>query len=185
MTKIDDLNTLKRLLREFNFPISPVLEYAINEKEKELLDANSMEDVDKNSSIRCNYNNDYLSNNREFYPNSLHSSCKTDIMQFRTNTKKAALRVYRDDNSVICCDKVLMTFAQVIKEIGPQRVHNLNISSDKMNLVNKEGNPLYPSAQVYVGDGYYVNTHSGTVWKKQTLEKIFYSLGIPWRVEII
>lgn len=36
MSKLDDLHTLIRLLNEFGFPVSPILEYAIKEKEEEL-----------------------------------------------------------------------------------------------------------------------------------------------------
>ena len=36
MSKIDDLHTLIRLLKEFDLPISPILEYAINEKIEKL-----------------------------------------------------------------------------------------------------------------------------------------------------
>ena len=32
MSKLDDLHTLQRLLKEFEFPVSPILEYAIKEK---------------------------------------------------------------------------------------------------------------------------------------------------------
>lgn len=36
MNKLEDLHTLVRLLNEFKFPVSPILEYAIREKEQEL-----------------------------------------------------------------------------------------------------------------------------------------------------
>lgn len=36
MSKLDDLHMLVRLLKEFEFPVSPILEYAIKEKEEEL-----------------------------------------------------------------------------------------------------------------------------------------------------
>lgn len=36
MSKLDDLHTLIRLLKEFEFPVSPILSYAIKEKEEEL-----------------------------------------------------------------------------------------------------------------------------------------------------
>ena len=36
MSKLDDLHTLVRLLKQFEFPVSPILEYAIKEKEEEL-----------------------------------------------------------------------------------------------------------------------------------------------------
>lgn len=41
MNDLDKLHTLVRLLKEFEFPISPILEYAILEKEKELCTANA------------------------------------------------------------------------------------------------------------------------------------------------
>lgn len=42
MTPIEELNTILTLLRKYNLPISPILEYAINEKKEELgLDTNS------------------------------------------------------------------------------------------------------------------------------------------------
>lgn len=37
MSKLEDLYTLVRLLKEFEFPVSPILEYTIKEKENELL----------------------------------------------------------------------------------------------------------------------------------------------------
>lgn len=36
MSEIDDLHTLVRLLKQFEFPVSPILEYAIKAKEEEL-----------------------------------------------------------------------------------------------------------------------------------------------------
>lgn len=36
MSKLDDLHTLKRLLKEFELPVSPILEYAIKEIEAKL-----------------------------------------------------------------------------------------------------------------------------------------------------
>ena len=36
MSRLEDLRTLKRLLKEFEFPVSPILEYAIKEKEEQL-----------------------------------------------------------------------------------------------------------------------------------------------------
>lgn len=42
MSKLDDLQTLVRLLKEFEFPVSPILEYAIKEKEDELYAKNSL-----------------------------------------------------------------------------------------------------------------------------------------------
>ena len=37
MSKLDDLHTLAGLLKDFNLPVSPILDYAIKEKEEELM----------------------------------------------------------------------------------------------------------------------------------------------------
>ena len=36
MSKLEDIYTLVRLLKEYEFPVSPILEYAINEKIEQL-----------------------------------------------------------------------------------------------------------------------------------------------------
>ena len=47
MSKLDDLYTLVRLLKEFELPVSPILEYAIKEKEEELRAGPDKSDYDE------------------------------------------------------------------------------------------------------------------------------------------
>ncbi len=47
MSKLDDLHTLQRLLKEFEFPVSPILEYAIREKEEQLCADENAKTCDK------------------------------------------------------------------------------------------------------------------------------------------
>ena len=75
--------------------------------------------------------------------------------------------------------------ALALKEIGAERVAELNIPLDGMNLVTLGGNPMYKASQVEVGGGYFVNTHSNTITKKRQLERIFRTLKMEWRVEIV
>ena len=177
MKSLDDLHLLVRLLKEFELPISPILEFAINELE-ENLKADVSQTINREVCGVISNNND---KNHSFIEKSIPKRIYTES---QGGNKNAKLIVYRSDNSIIQDDKVANIFAQTIKEIGPKEVKELNITSDGMNLVTIGGNPLYPSAQKDVGGGYYVNTHSGTMWKKKILERIFDSLHLSWKVTI-
>lgn len=171
MKTLENLHLLVRLLKEFELPISPILEFAIKEKENQICSESSLAVAKKEiETTPCNR-----------ISKVVDASCQKNS----SGGKYAKLRVYRDDNSIIQDHKVANTFAQTIKEIGPKKVQDLDISSDGMNLVTKGGNPLYPGAQKDVGEGLYVNTHSGTVWKRQTLERIFAALHLSWKVKIV
>lgn len=174
MKTLEDLHLLVRLLKDFELPISPILEFAIKEKEEELASNIPFSSIQQETK-------DILLPTRKEHTSTIHFSCD----KIHQRNKNAKLRVYRNDGSIIQDSRVAYTFAQTIKEIGPKRVMDLDISSDGMNLVTIGGNPLYPSAQKEVGEGYCVNTHSGTAWKKQILERIFESLHLSWKVEIV
>lgn len=103
----------------------------------------------------------------------------------RKNRKKTILRVTRPDGSIIEDSKATVTLAMTIQEIGVEMVRSLNLSLDGMNLILIGENTLYPSQQYYLGDGYYLNTHSSTDRKKYHLEKMFKALGLKWKVEIV
>lgn len=166
MNTLEDLHTLKRLLYEFAFPVSPILEYAIKNKEEELIAVTS--EVPKETCIE-GQNED----------NTLKADVKI------AKKAQSALRIYRNDGSCIEETKAAATMVRVIKEIGAEKIFNMRIPLDGMHLVTKGGNPQYPSAQHDVGNGLFVNVHSNTKTKKRQLEKIFKALDLNWRVEII
>lgn len=75
MNDLDNLHTLVRLLKEFEFPISPILEYAILEKEKELCTTNVP-----------TVNDDHVNN---FKNQSLNIACKsTPILSLKEEFSK-------------------------------------------------------------------------------------------------
>lgn len=64
MSKLDDLHTLVRLLKEFEFPVSPILEYAIKEKEEELcveFPSIVAEDSVSTEQVECSVANEHIS----------------------------------------------------------------------------------------------------------------------------
>lgn len=170
MSKIEDLHTLVRLLKEFEFPVSPILEYAIKEKIGEL-------------SVGCNNQVEVLSVQEE---QPKETSATTHEMTL-TNTKKkpSTLRIIRADDSIIESETAAATLCKAIQEIGVKEVYDLKIPMDGMHLVTMGGNPQYPTAQHDVGNGYFVNAHSNTATKKRQLEKIITACNLRWKVEIV
>lgn len=168
MSKLDDLHTLQRLLKEFEFPVSPILEYAIKEKIDQL---SSDDDSQINMPIMD------VQENHGMMEVSVEASV-------RIKKKATKICVIRADGTTIVSEKAASTFSQVIKEIGVEKVYALKIPMDGMYLVTIGGNPQYPSAQHDVGGGYFVNVHSNTKTKKRQLERIFSALNLNWKVEV-
>lgn len=168
MNTLDDLKTLKRLLAEFELPVSPILEYAIQNKEEELMSQSAEDIVKEENPVKS------LRVSKDYSDGA------------KTNKKAPAImRVYRADGSYIEESKVAYTMIKAIKEIGAERVYEIKIPLDGMYLVTKEANPKYPSAQHDIGNGFFLNVHSNTVTKKRQLEKIFKVLNLNWRVDVI
>ena len=168
MSKLDDLHTLQRLLKEFEFPVSPILEYAIKEKIDQL---SSDDDSQINMPIMDVQEN--------------HGMMEVSVeAPVRIKKKPTKICVILADGTTIVSEKAASTFCLVIKEIGVEKVYALTIPMDGMYLVTIGGNPQYPSAQHDVGGGYFVNVHSNTKTKKRQLERIFSALNLHWKVEV-
>ena len=194
MTKNEELNLLLEIMRKYDLPVSPILEFAIRSK----MDDSSSDDViiPEVSSMRSDIDSVQASEISTIEMPFQHSNVmlveKTET-DYRTrmsdttrkNRKKTILRVTRPDGSIIEDSKATVTLAMTIQEIGVEMVRSLNLSLDGMNLILIGENTLYPSQQYYLGDGYYLNTHSSTDRKKYHLEKMFKALGLNWKVEIV
>lgn len=194
MTRNEELTLLLEIMRKYDLPVSPILEFAIRSK----MDDSSGDDliIPEVGSMKCDtdlvQSSEIASMARPFQHSNVMLEEKTET-DYRTrvsdttrkNRKKTILRVTRPDGSMIEDSKATVTLAITIQEIGVERVRNLNLSLDGMNLILIGENTLYPSQQYYLGDGYYLNTHSSTDRKKYHLEKMFKALGLDWKVGIV
>ena len=97
---------------------------------------------------------------------------------------KTILRVTMPNGRVIQDAKAKRTFVQVIEQIGIMRVRRLGMSFAHVPIVSNTLDSKYGSAQIPVGNGFYVMTHSSTLDKKKQLEKIAAALGLNIKVEI-
>ncbi len=194
MTRNEELTLLLEIMRKYDLPVSPILEFAIRSK----MDDSSGDDLiipevsSMESDIGLVQSSEISHIEKPFqYSNvMLEEKTETDYRTrvsdtTRKNRKKTILRVTRPDGSMIEDSKATVTLAITIQEIGVERVRNLNLSLDGMNLILIGENTLYPSQQYYLGDGYYLNTHSSTDRKKYHLEKMFKALELDWKVEIV
>ena len=168
MTDYEKLQQAVEILRKFNLPISPILEYSINEKLQELSYQVETQSVIQEVSVA---------------PISYAEPVQSD--EYPPIKAPARLRVTRPDGSVIQDHKAANTFCQVIKEIGPEIIQELGISVDYGNLILRDQGSQRLGDKHDIGNNYYVNTHSSTAAKKRQLEKIFSALHLPWKVEII
>lgn len=168
MTDAEELKHVLEVLKKFDLPISPILEYAIKEKIEEL-------SLNSESSVSVPVAEAF----------SEESVIESSSIKAETAKKKpTSLRVTRSNGTTIECVKAADTLCQSIQEIGVEKVYLLKIPMDGMHLVTIGGNPQYPSAQHDVGGGFFVNVHSNTATKKRQLERICQALGIDWRIEI-
>ena len=180
MTRNEELTLLLEILRKYDLPISPILEFAIRSK----MDDSSGDDMIIPEVCPVVSDTEIVESQKIMQPvDSYYVNPVADST--RKNRKKTILRVTRPDGSTIEDSKATVTLAKTILEIGVERVRALNISLDGMNLILIGENKLYPSQQYYLGDGYYLNTHSSTDRKKYHLEKMFQLLGLKWKVEIV
>jgi hypothetical protein len=74
------------------------------------------------------------------------------------------------------------TLAEAIKKIGTEKVIALNMIVSNVPFISQDKDSLRDAT--FVENGYYVNTHSSTVVKKQQLDKISQYLGLDLKVEI-
>lgn len=98
---------------------------------------------------------------------------------------KTVLRVTFPDGTIIADKKAKVTFAETIKRIGLMKVRNLGMSFCHVPIVSNTLDKKYSQAQIPVGDGLYVMTHSSTHDKKKQLDKISQALNIRLKVEEI
>lgn len=168
MKEIEELQNLLDVLKKYNLPVSPILEYAIKEKIESLSQR-------ERKPVSVEENQDY------------DTEKEPDVhVNEQSGTKRVStIRIIRPDGSVIEEKKAAQTMSSAIREIGSQKVYDLKIPQDGMFLVTKGGNPNYKSAQYDVGHGLFVNTHSSTSTKKRQFEKIFSLLNLEWKVEIV
>ena len=169
MTDINELQHLLEVLRKYNLPVSPILEYAIKEK------IDQLSSDGESRKIMSVIKEQKLDDKVDVYVEK----------PIRVKKKPSTLRVIRSDGTAIENTNVASTFCQAIKEIGAEKVYALKIPMDSMHLVTLGGNPQYPSAQHDIGGGYFVNVHSNTITKLRQLKRIFSELDVDWSAEIV
>lgn len=98
---------------------------------------------------------------------------------------KTVLRVTMPDGSVIERKSAKATFVDVIKLIGVKRVRQLGLKFCRVPIISNTRDDKYGKAQIDVGDGWLILTHSSTADKKNQLDKIAKELGLNIVVEII
>ncbi len=89
------------------------------------------------------------------------------------------------DGHVIQESTASATFVEFVKEIGIERVRALGLKQCKVPLVSNTLDNKYKGAQHSLGNGWYLITHSSTLAKKRTIERIAKAYRIKVQVKIV
>lgn len=117
-----------------------------------------------------------------------HVEGKEDEPQKSKNIKRSpntGLCVWLPNGDYIQAKKANLTMVEVVKWAGVETVASLGLPHDGDYLVSKKEHPKYVGEQQSLPNGYFLNTHSSTMTKKQQLEKISKALNLGWKVEIV
>lgn len=94
------------------------------------------------------------------------------------------VRVTFSDGEVICYKRVVNTFIETIKKIGPERVASLGLEVRHHPLVSKEKIALFKDNSKPVDGEWYVITESDTAQKYVQLTSISDQLGLGLDIEL-
>lgn len=124
MSKIDDLHTLVRLLKEFEFPVSPILEYAIKEKEEELRS-------DDNTQVFYNGVEEEKNENKNLIEPLSFSTQKEEFCDylFRQKSKRTA------DNYLRYIDKPIRSYINKVIDSNADSVYSFKTSAELKDMV--------------------------------------------------
>lgn len=170
MTSRQELKLILELIRKYSLPLSPILEYAINEKLEEF-----SEDKDNDKS-------DYVNEDT-----SALEPCEDDSpkQSLGNHSSRYIIKVTYPDGRVFCNKQVWKTLVDVVKYARPERVRQLQITCMGDNLVSPKlnDNPIYRSSQKSIGDGLYVCAYSSTDVKFNHINRINKALHLGLKVE--
>ena len=107
---------------------------------------------------------------------------ETGHMIPRESPKK--MRVTFPDGEVICYKRVVNTFIDTIKKIGPERVASLGLEVRHHPLVSREKIALFKDNSRPIDDEWYVITESDTAQKYLQLNSISTQLGLGLNIEM-
>lgn len=182
MNKLDDLHTLVRLLNEFELPVSPILEYAIQERLEQCTTTENEITVVRESEPLLDVYKDLEDYAKEFANRSL--ACESGQEQRRPIS---ILRIWINDHDCIQEKNAVQSMIRAVNLAGPARVAALRIPTTGEYLVQKNCNKVerYANSQKELSDGWLLQTCSNSAQKKKQLERISDALGLGWRVELV
>ena len=193
MTRKEELYQILELIRKYNLPLSPILEFAIKEKIEEQL---SNEQIETTNNVRKidhdvitqtykNGTNDNYDTSEDFLSKEEEKRVEVEERKQHKRTSRYVIRVKYPDGRVFDSNLVWETLVDVIKYAGPKKVEKLNILCMGDNLVSTRlnDNPLYRSAQKEIGGGLYVCTYSSTDIKLKQIVRINMDCHLGLKIE--
>ena len=104
--------------------------------------------------------------------------------QLRQREKSRLLRVTMPDGEVICYNRSLETFIEVLRKIGSDKFPLIDLKVRELPFFSKEIYPQFKNTMKEVCDGWYVIITGGTSGLYIQLRSIAKQLGIDMEVEL-
>lgn len=126
MSKLDDLHTLQRLLKEFEFPVSPILEYAIKEKEEEL--------CAENNGIACdNVQNEEYYTGKDIATSISFSTLKDDFSNYLYRLKSTGTA----NNYLRYIEKPIRAYINKVIDPNADSIYSFKTSAEAKTVALK------------------------------------------------
>ena len=101
----------------------------------------------------------------------------------RRRGKQEKIRVTFTDGTVICYKRVLETFMEVVRKVGPERVAPLGIEARHQPLVSQEQIKMFGDNSKPLDDKWFVITESDTAQKYMQICSISEQLNLGLKIE--
>lgn len=201
MSKLSELRATLQQLELLGLPISSEQTQALEKEEDNYIEeeifpkikeaiTDSFSQIERNIKIIIDYNGDPQSAPNIYIEKTPKPNTFTAAPDLFGNNPNALprgvrLRVTLPNGKVIE-DRGYKVLMDVVNEVGPDLVHEMNIMCCGLPLVDDHrSNGYYGSAQKALNGGYWLITNSGNDTKKQQIEKISEELNLGLKVDLV
>lgn len=200
MSKLNDIKAALKRVEELGMPISSEQRRALKMAENTYVQTDIIpkiketlkglfSEIDHKVKIIVDYDG-----NPENEPNVYKDTAPVSASSFSPNlfgempkekTRNSGLRVTFPDGKKIQ-DKGFEVLMAVVKEVGPDLVHEMDITCCGLPLVDDhKSSGRYGKDQKELPGGYWLITNSNTIKKKAQIDAISENLGLGLKVEVL